>query len=53
MGFKIVMHVHDEIVIEDLNAVESILDQLLSQPISWAPGLPLGAESFTTKYYQK
>lgn len=53
--FDIVMHVHDEIVIEsdepevDLHSVEEIM----SRPVAWAKGLPLKAESFITKYYKK
>lgn len=54
-GFKIVMHVHDEVVIEadedslDLSAINSIM----SEPISWAPGLPLTADSYSTPFYKK
>ena len=53
-GFTIVMHVHDEIVTEeDESRDENELTQILRKPISWAPGLPLGAETFCAKYYQK
>jgi DNA polymerase len=54
-GYKIILHVHDEIVIEakdgegDLNEVLSIM----KQPIPWAKGLPLNADCFETTYYQK
>lgn len=57
MGFDIVMHVHDEIVVEELEhktkETAEVLTKVLSTPIAWAPGLPLGAETFTAKFYQK
>lgn len=56
-GFKIVMHVHDEVVAE---APEELAEEklkemchLLGLPISWAKLLPLNAEGFTSKYYKK
>lgn len=54
-GFDIVLHVHDEIVIEEPAGAGSveILNDLMKQPVEWAPGLPLGAESFETYYYKK
>lgn len=54
-GFDIVMHVHDEAVIEvdeDLHTLETI-NKIMSEPISWAPGLPLTADSYSTPYYKK
>lgn len=54
-GYKIVMHVHDEAVIEhptnQINIQE--VDNIMSQPISWAPNLPLRAVSSIFKFYQK
>ena len=54
--YKVVMHVHDEVVIEhpadDEGALDRILE-ILAQPIDWAPGLKLEAEGFTCSYYQK
>jgi DNA polymerase bacteriophage-type len=56
-GFKIVMHVHDEVVIElpEKFAASSVIavNKIMSQRPDWAPGLPLSAESFITKYYKK
>jgi DNA polymerase len=54
-GYKIVMHVHDEIVCECPNGQGSIeeINRIMSEPIPWAPGLPLRAESFETEYYKK
>jgi|LSQX01.3.fsa_nt_gb DNA polymerase len=54
--FKIVMHVHDEIVVEvaedDHDSLNTICS-LLGEPISWAPGLSLKADGYECFYYQK
>jgi len=52
-GFNIVMHVHDEIVTEDSDKSIEDLDRIMGQVPPWAPGLPLGAEGFVSKYYKK
>lgn len=54
-GFKIVMHVHDEVVIEEPDSHVRIgqVNKIMSAVIPWAPGLPLKAESYETKYYKK
>lgn len=53
----ILFHVHDEIIIEvkDESAASAVLtiNKIMSMQPSWAKGLPLGAESFVTKYYKK
>lgn len=55
-GYKIVMHVHDEVVIEvpvvGKGSVEEVND-IMSKPVSWAPGLPLRVDSYETAYYKK
>ena len=51
---RIVFHVHDEVVIEapeDTDPDE--IAEIMSQPIEWAPGLPLRAEAFSCDYYRK
>ena len=54
-GFPIVFHVHDEVIIDtptekaDLEAVCLIM----SEPIPWAPGLPLSAEGWIGSFYTK
>jgi DNA polymerase bacteriophage-type len=59
-GYKIVMHVHDEVVIEfenkdkncednDISNVKSIMEE----SISWAIGLVLKVDLFTSDYYMK
>jgi len=54
-GYKIVMHIHDEVVLEVPKGVGSTqeVDEIMSQPISWAEGLPLNADSFETEFYKK
>lgn len=52
-GFNIIMHVHDEIVCEESEDREKEMTQTMTEPIHWAKGLPLGAETFSAFYYQK
>lgn len=56
LGYKIVMHVHDEIIvdvpIEDTKAPE-IVTRIMEEPIDWAPGLPLKGETYETPFYMK
>jgi len=55
-GYRIVMHVHDEVVMEvpnnDPHALEDACE-IMGQPIEWAPGLPLRADGFECNYYRK
>jgi DNA polymerase len=54
-GYPIVFHVHDEVII-DIPKEKADLDavcQIMSQPISWAPGLPLSADGWVGEYYTK
>mgnify|MGYP000863508187 FL=1 len=53
-GFKIVMHIHDEVVIEA--PTETTVDEvceIMGQEIEWAKGLLLRADGFETMYYKK
>lgn len=54
-GYKTVMHVHDEVVIEipENKADLKTIADLMSQPIPWAPGLLLRADGFMTEFYKK
>lgn len=54
-GYRIVMHVHDEVVLEVPNGQGSLDEvcSIMSPPISWAPGLPLPADRYETYYYRK
>ena len=55
LGYAVVFHVHDEVVIEctpdraDLDRVAAIM----SQPLTWAPDLPLGADGWIGDFYKK
>jgi DNA polymerase len=54
-GYPVVFHVHDEVII-DYPADKANLDavvQIMSQPIPWAPGLPLGADGWVGEFYRK
>jgi len=52
-GFNIVMHIHDEVVIEsDSSSVEEINEIMSIVPI-WAPGLILDADGFESEFYKK
>lgn len=54
-GYKINLHVHDEVVIEvryGVSSKEEVM-RLMSESISWAPGLPLNADAYETEYYKK
>lgn len=51
--FNIVMHIHDEVVIEsDSSSIEEI-NQIMSLVPSWAPGLILDADGFESEFYKK
>jgi len=54
-GYKTVMHVHDEAVIDAGKNEGSVKDvaSVMEQPIKWAKGLPLNADAFETPYYVK
>ena len=52
-GFNIVMHIHDEVVIEsDSSSIEEI-NEIMSLVPSWAPGLILDADGFESEFYKK
>lgn len=54
-GYEIVMHVHDEIIMDVplwVGSVKEICD-IFAEPIEWAKGLPLRADGFECDYYMK
>lgn len=57
LGFDIIMHVHDEVVVEEqeANAQETLeaLNALMDVPPSWAKDLPLRGDGFIANFYQK
>lgn len=56
-GYKVVFHIHDEVVVEhgtenpeaDLQRIRTIM----SQPAPWAKGLPLNAEGWVGQFFTK
>ena len=54
-GYKIVMHVHDEVILEEPYGTGSLENAcaIMGQPIDWAPGLLLRADGYETEYYKK
>lgn len=56
-GFKIVMHVHDEVILDCVAAgIDKSLElanKIMGTAIDWAPELILNADGYITKYYKK
>ena len=57
-GLPIVFHIHDEVVIDvapfaDDETMLSRVEQIMTLPIPWAPGLPLNADGWVGKYFKK
>lgn len=55
-GYRIVFHVHDEVIIEAKNDGSQSLDaieEIFKTPIPWAMDLPLKGAGYTTPYYLK
>lgn len=57
-GFPVVFHVHDEVVIDiapfaDDKTMLNRVIQIMSTPIPWAPGLPLGADGWVGMFFKK
>ena len=56
-GYPVVMHIHDEIVLEAPEAAAEFTLQdvltIMGRPISWANGLQLKADGFITQFYKK
>jgi DNA polymerase len=56
-GFKIVAHVHDEVIVELSEETAAndffILKDIMSSGMPWALGLPLTADGYLTPFYKK
>lgn len=54
-NYDVVVHVHDELVSEVPIGQGSVheLEQIMSEPIEWAKGFPIGAEGFECTRYRK
>lgn len=56
MGYPIVFHVHDEVILEVPDDGSKTLDEVCGvfrKPIIWAEGLPLKGDGYVTNYYKK
>ena len=56
-GYKVVFHIHDEVVIErhtaDAEADLAEVRAIMSRPAPWAQGLPLNAEGWVGEFFTK
>lgn len=57
-GFPIVFHVHDEVVIDmkpfaDDKTMLTKVKDIMTTPIPWAQGLPLGADGWVGQFFKK
>ncbi|MDO0130431.1 DNA polymerase [Clostridioides difficile] len=54
-GYDIVMHVHDELVLDVDKKYGSLeeVNRIMGKEISWAKGLPLKADGYECDYYKK
>lgn len=54
-GYDIVMHVHDELVLDVDKKYGSLeeVNRIMAKEISWAKGLPLKADGYECDYYKK
>ena len=55
VGFEIVMHIHDEAVLEVPDGVSSVEEicRIMSVAPDWADGLPLRADGYECEFYKK
>lgn len=53
-GYNIVMHVHDEMIIDAPDSVSNQeITDIMGEPIHWAEGLPLKGDTYDTPFYKK
>lgn len=57
-GLPVVFHVHDEVVIDvapwtDEDTMLQTVVDIMRQPISWAPDLPLNADGWVGRFFRK
>ena len=52
-GYDVRFHVHDEVIIDTPEDCLDDVTAIMSQPVDWAPDLPLGADGWVGNYYTK
>ena len=54
-GHRVVLSVHDELVVEGTNLTKELMEVIMSQPPQWAvdAGIPIAVEAFVTPRYRK
>lgn len=55
-GYRVVFHIHDEVVIDRPGATEADLDRvtaIMSEVPDWAEGLPLSADGWVNAFFKK
>ena len=55
-GYRVVFHIHDEVVVEALGGTEQDLErvvEIMSQVPAWADGLPLTADGWVNPFFKK
>lgn len=52
-GYKLILHVHDEVVIEGIDEDLKRIIEIMTEVPTWAKGLPMTADGFSTKFYKK
>lgn len=52
LGYRVVGHVHDEIIVEGLHDVDQV-SEVMTTGIPWSEGLPLAAEGYQCPRYRK
>ena len=54
-GYPVVMHCHDEIVVEHPDITTAVVEEIMSEPPRWATdlGLPVAIEAWAGRRYRK
>lgn len=53
LGYHIVAHIHDEILIDGPRGILENVNAVMATPIPWAPGLLLKGAGYETEFYRK
>jgi DNA polymerase len=54
-GYRVVMHIHDEVVVEHPEGQGSLaeVESIVAEVPTWARGCPIGVEGFEARRYRK